>query len=216
MKVTYAPIVSSASGRFGGTVATTWKGIGLFRRFAKPSNPNTADQQEVRTIFKTLTKAYITQTTELRAAWETYAAGKAFIGRNRWIGLNVPLLKGDVAGTDMAGTPGDASTLGPVSAVITPGVGELSCAIVEPTTPTGWTLTSMVAVCVLDKDWSTDISYADLKWTEITDESTPYVCILTGLTSSVLYQVRMFIKWLAPDGSTRYSVSLADEDTPTA
>jgi len=197
-------------------VATTWKGIGLFRRFAKPSNPNTAAQQEVRVLFQSLTKAYVTMTTELRAAWETFASGKSFIGRNHYIGVNVPLMKGEVDAAALAGTPGDASTLGPVSMVITPGDTELSCAIVAPTAPTGWTLTGIAAACVKDNDWSTTMTYDKLKWVEAIDLETPYVCLLSGLTNGVLYQVRAFCKWLAPDGTVRYSISLADSDTPAA
>jgi len=214
MKVTYAPLVSSASGRFGGLVASTWKGVALIRRFAPPANPNTLAQQEVRGLFKTLTKAYVTQTTKLRAAWESFASGKQFIGRNHWIALNIPLLKNDVALTDLAGTPGDASTLGPVGITVTPGVGTLTVAIAEPTLPTGWTISNAVAVCVKDNDWSTVISYDDLKWTETEDASSPYECVLASL-DTVLYQVRAFLEWLAPDGTTRYSVSLASTGTPT-
>jgi len=167
-------------------------------------------------IFSTLTKAYVTMTAELHAAWEGFAAGKAFIGRNHWIGLNVPLLEDTTELATLAGTPGDASTLGPVTLVITPGSTELSCTVTVPTAPTGWTVASVVCVCVLDNDWSTLTAYSDLKWTEVTDEEDPYVCLLENLTPSVLYAVRAFIKWTDPNGDTRYSVSLADEDTPTA
>lgn len=216
MKVIYAPLVSSASGRFGGLVASSWKGISLVRRFAPPANPNTSAQQEVRMIFATLTKAYVTMTAQLRAAWEGFASGKAFIGRNHWIGLNVALLEDEVALTDLAGTPGDASTLGAVSMTVTPGANQLTVAITEPALPTGWTIAKAVAVCVLDGDWSTLTSYADLKWTETEDATSPYECVLAGLTASVLYAVRAFLVWTDPNGDTRYSVSLADTGTPTA
>lgn len=52
MKITYGAIVQSAGGRFGGTVHSNWKGVQLVRRFAKPSNPNSTDQVNVRTVFR--------------------------------------------------------------------------------------------------------------------------------------------------------------------
>lgn len=50
-KVTYAPLVNSMSGRFGGVVFSGWKGIQLVRRHVNPANPKTDSQQAVRNIF---------------------------------------------------------------------------------------------------------------------------------------------------------------------
>ena len=214
MKVTYGPIVSSASGRFGGLVASNWKGVDLIRRFRAPSNPDTVAQQEVRTAFQNLNRMFVTMQTETKAAWNSFATGRAYTGRNKFIGRNVPLIMGDANMNQFEGTPGDASTIPPVSMTVTPGVATLTVDITEPTTPTGWTLTSGQAACFEDFDPTVLQSLADLVWTEDEDLTTPYSIALTGL-NTVLYQAIGFLKWVAPDGTTRYSASLIDTGTPT-
>lgn len=217
MKVIYGPIVSSASGRFGGVVASVWKGVTLFRRFVAPSNPNSSAQQEVRNIFRTLTVNYTLMTTEVRAAWTTFAQGKRFIARNRYIAMNVPALNGEVDGDNLVATPGDASTIPPVNiSAVTPGVDELVVDVTAPTVPTGWTLQAVVAACTRDLDYSgSSVASSALQWHEAEDVSDPYNITITGLSTGSLYQVRAFIRWLAPDGSVRYSASLASTGTPT-
>ncbi len=214
MKVVYAPLVSDVRNRFGGQVFTSWKGIPVVRRFAKPGNPNTTDQQEVRKIFQNLTIAYVRMGALQRAAWTSFAAGKPFIGRNRYIGLNVPALNGDVVLDDLVFSPGDASTIPPTGVTVTPGVGELVCTVPSPGTPTGWTLTSAICVALKDADWSTSLPISTFLPVEGEDLATPYEVTLTGL-SAVLYWVGAFIKWLAPDGTVRYSASVSASGTPT-
>lgn len=43
-------------GKVGQTVGAKWKNKATIRAYAKPSNPNTALQQEKRTVFKTMSK----------------------------------------------------------------------------------------------------------------------------------------------------------------
>lgn len=213
MKVTYAPIVSDARGRFGGLVMSAWRATRVARRFREPANPKTTLQVAVRRIFINATRWWLANGTKTRAAWIAYAVGKNFQGRNKLIALQVPALKGDVNLNDMVGTPGDASTLAPVSMVITPGVTQLSVAVTAPSAPSGWTITEVVGFVVLDSNWST--AGIDVKQTEAFDATTPYTLLFTDLTSAALYQVRAWINWLAPDATQRYSASIAGTGTPT-
>lgn len=215
MKVTYAPLVSGASGRFAGLVASSWKGVDLVRRFRAPSNPNTTAQVNVRRAFLNLNRAYATMSAEIRAAWQAFAVGRPLIGRNHWIGLNVAVIAGDANLDDLVGTPGDASTLGPDAMVVTPGANTLTVDITEPTVPAGWTLQAAVATVLQDRDPTTILTFAELLFTEGEDVATPFSIVLAGLTSAVPYQVIGFLRWLHPDGGVRYSSALRDQGTPT-
>lgn len=212
MKVVYGPLVTDARGRMGGVVASAWRATHTFRRFRAPSNPRTVDQLKVRRIFYNLSRLWTITLTNTRASWTSFASGKNFQPRNSFIGRNVPALNDDVNLADFIGTPGDASTIPPFSMTVTPGVETLVVAITVPVSPTGWTITKCVAMAVADVNYSTA---NPLIWTtEGEDLTTPYSITLSAWTNQ-LYQVRGFIVWLAPDGSTRYSASLSGSGTPT-
>jgi len=215
MKITLGPLVSRASGRFGGTVASSWKGIDLVRKFRKPANPKTVAQTEVRNIFINLTRVFSLMGTRLKDAWDSQATGKAYIGRNNFIGKNVPDLQGQADLANLVATPGDASTIPPVSMTVTAGAGTLTVAVTTPTAPTGWTLTRVVAVALKDLDYGTVQAYADLTPTEGEDATSPYSIVLSGLTAAQAYRVASFIHWTAPDASLRYSAAIKGTGTPT-
>lgn len=216
MKVTYGAIVQRASGRFGGTVHTNWKGIDIVRRFAKPSNPNSVTQQDTRNAFRSLTQSYTLMSPFLRAAWVSYATGKPLIARNVWIGRNVPQLTGSTDLQDLVGTPGDASTIPLVAFSAVGGVGTITPTITAPSAPTGWSIEEVV-LCAC-KDWSPSSSAppgAGAQWFEQNDGSAPYNTPITGLAPNN-YAAFAFIVWLAPDGSSRYSAATAvDQVTVT-
>ena len=210
MKVTYGAIVQRASGRFGGTVHSNWKGIDVVRRFARPTNPDTIAQQDVRNAFRQLSYMYGLLPTETKAAWATFATGKAFIARNKLIGINVPLIAGDASYSSFLPTPGDSSTVPPVAFVPTGGNDQITTVITAPSVPTGWTLTGAVAACLNnDANPSDDTAEAPvLTMSEAIDLATPFAPTITGLIATD-YLTWSFLKWLAPDGSVRYSSALA-------
>ena len=88
MKVAYAPLVSSASGRFGGMVFSRWRGITLIRSFTMPAQPRTSRQVLVRNFFRGVTSMFLRGSAVLgfRHAWTQAASGMAELGRNRAIG----------------------------------------------------------------------------------------------------------------------------------
>lgn len=213
MIIDLAPLVSRVRGRFGGQVFSAWREVALVRRFRKPSNPKTADQLKVRRIFSNLTRAWTRQNTETRASWVSFALGKNFLGRNSFVAKNVPALNDQTDLLLFVGTPGDASTLPPVSIALTPGSGQIVAVVTPPTAPTGWTITKVVAYCVKDADWSA-AAIPDVEQTEAEAASSPWECTLTGL-ATVLYVVVGFVVWVEPGGETRYSAAVLDSDTPT-
>lgn len=219
MKVSYGAIVQDASGRFGGTVHSNWKGVKVVRRFSKPSNPNTSAQQDVRNAFSNLTKAFVLQPGNMRAAWDSYVTGKPMINRNAWLASNVAAIASTGDNADATPTPGDSSTLAPTAVVATAGVAQISVAVTVPAVPNGWTIEDVVALAVDNSNpWNQApgiLSAADLTFHEADDSSAPYAPVITGL-DTVLHAVWAFIIWNAPDGSARYSASmLGNSVTPT-
>ncbi|MGB8273918.1 MAG: hypothetical protein WCF16_01460, partial [Alphaproteobacteria bacterium] len=155
MKVTYAPLVSDARGRFGGLVMSAWRSARVCRRFRAPANPKTTLQLAVRRIFINSTRYFVRMKPITKAAWLSFAVGKNFQARNHLIALQVPALKTSANLVPLVGTPGDASTLMPTSISVVPGAGQLVITVGAPSAPTGWTLTSIVAFAVKDTDWRT-------------------------------------------------------------
>jgi len=209
MKVTYGAIVQRASGRFGGTVHSNWKGIDVVRRFAKPSNPNTASQVSVRNAFRYLTASFLLQSTNVRQSWDMYVTGKPLINRNSWLGKNVAAIAGLLDLTGLSATPGDSSTIPPVSVTPVGGVATITTTIVSPPVPAGWTISECYAAACQDWDPSslTAPTSAELQWFEQDDNTSPYVPVIAGLAAGT-YRVFGFIGWMAPDGGLRYSASI--------
>lgn len=211
MKVTYGAIVQRASGRFGGTVHSNWKGVDVVRRFAKPSNPNTANQQYVRQAFRGLTRMYSVLSTNVLASWTGYAVGKQLIARNKFIGVNVPLIAAATTIADLQPTPGDAGTIPPVSFSANGGVGQITTTITAPTAPSGWTLAGATACCV-GVDWNpqaaTPPTYEELRFYENEDLTAPYTPTISGLAAGNYFSWA-FLKWVDPSGVTRYSAPVS-------
>lgn len=216
MKITLAPIATRASGRFGGLVASNWRGVDLVRRFTRPSNPNTIDQQEIRRIFINSNIAFATMTTNIKASWTNYAKGKKFINRNAFIGQVVKHQQGEPA---LGGTPlikGDSSTIPPALMVVTHQANQLTIVLTAPELPTDWTITKAIATVVPNKDWGGIRTYAELKFSEGTDLTSPYSIVISGLTPAVEYEVEGYLLWHLPDETERYSPSLITQSTPDA
>lgn len=77
MKAKLAFPVEELTGRTGtGTalVASVWRGIQTFRRYTTPRNPDTAYQQNVRSVLTQAAQGYSLISAENKATWENYAA----------------------------------------------------------------------------------------------------------------------------------------------
>lgn len=215
MAKTTAPLLSfGASGSLAKTmVFSTWKGRPYARRHVIPANPQTVAQQLTRNTFKTGNAMWKIAPALFQAPWDRFATGQVLTGRNAMVSRFVSTNRGETDLLSMVFSPGAKGGLAPLTLVITPGSQQLSCVITAPTPPSGWTLTSCIAAAVRDGVPDTTVLY---EITAAEDVSTPYDCILTGLTASVLYVVGAWTKWAKPDGSVAYGPSIHDSDTPTA
>lgn len=210
-----APLLSlGGSGTIGGSMTfSKWKGRPYVRQRVDPSNPNTASQQETRSVFAWSSGVWKVAGTLLRAPWERYAQGLVLSGRNAFQGQNTKAMRGETDLALMIFSPGAKGGLPPVDITLTPGSEQIQVDFTNPSAPDGWTLVSAIACAIRDQDPQTEVLYDTV---EDEDDTTQSQVTLTGLTASELYQVGAWLEWTKPDGSTAYGASLIDSATPTA
>jgi len=214
MAKTTAPLLSfSASGQVGKTqVYGSWKGRPYVRRHVIPSNPQTAEQSKTRNAFTWLQAVYKLAPALFTDPWDAYAKGKVLTSRNAFTKFNLPTLRPAVDIDIFTGSPGALGGLPPTAAAATPGAGQLSVAVTEPTVvPTGWTIAAAIVAVIKSQNPQSAIDY---EVTAGSDAATPFAVVLTGL-DAVEYQVLAWLKWTRPDGQTAYSPSIQTTGTPT-
>lgn len=201
-----------ASGQVGSTiVASKWKGQPYLRQYVIPSNPQTAAQTATRSVFGWANEVWKRAGPEFQAPWDLFAQGQVLTGRNAFMGSMVTNLRGEVDLANMVFSPGAKGGLSAAGIALTPGANQCQVVVTAPSLPTGWTITQMVAVAILDQDPSSGTAYTT---TEDVDASSPYDLTLTGLASGATY-VGAFFEFLKADGSTAYGPSISDVATVT-
>jgi hypothetical protein len=92
-------ILGGGRNKVGPVIMSKWKGINYIRSYAKPSNPNTPAQQNVRTKFAQLVD-YARQilSTILKPYWDPFYSNQS--GFNAWISSNYQYLDNDLLLTD--------------------------------------------------------------------------------------------------------------------
>lgn len=214
MTKTTAPLLSfGASGQIGKTqVYSTWKGIPYARRYAIPANPNTTDQQETRNVFSWLNAVWKYMPAGALDAWNAYAKVSRFTNRNGFIKQNLSNLRGETDLTNFLFSPAAAGGLPAAAMVITPGSGQLSVALTAPSLPTGWSISKAIAAAIRDQSPESGALFVV---SAAEDASSPFACVITGLTASQLYSVGGWFEFIKPDGSFAYGQALMDTATPS-
>jgi len=215
MAKTTAPLLSfGGSGQIGKTmVYGSWKGRSYVRRHVVPANPQSVEQTVTRNCFSFLQSVYKFAPALVTDVWTAYAAGLVLTARNGFTKLNLPVLRGETDLTNMTLSGGALGGPPPLDAVATPGSGQLSVAVTAPSVlPQGWTIYSAVVAVIRDQDPDSGTLFTITAGEDLTSA---YAVVLTGLTSSELYQVRAWLKWNRPDGSFAYSPDIATTGTPS-
>jgi hypothetical protein len=209
-KVT-APLLSfGASGQIGKTqVYSKWKGRPYVRRHVIPGYTNTAGQILTRSLFTWLNNVWKNAPALFTAPWFLYAKGQVMTDRNAMLKFNVASMRTDTTTVNMFGSPGAKGGVPATSIIITPGAGQVSVAFTNPTPPTGWTLVDCVAAAILEQNPQSGTAYI-IKAAQ--NATSPVV--VTGLTAG-LNRVMAWLKWLKPDGTTAYGVSISGTATVT-
>lgn len=211
------PLLSiSADGQIGKSqVYGSWRGVPYVRQYVEPANPNSAAQQVVRNAFKTLQSLWLRAPAQLQDVFTEAAKGRPYTNRNRHTQLNLPLLRGDADMQDYLASPGvnGAPPLVGLAAVGGSGSGEIDVDFTMPTPPTGWTITSSVAIAFPDQD-PNDAFTSSVGVIETL--SAPWDGTITGLTANVLHVVSGWAELTKPDGSFAASLAVTTTATSTA
>lgn len=213
-KVTAPLLGFGAAGTIGKVMTfATWRGVPYARRHVIPANPKSTAQVLTRDIFANLNTRWKQGGPLMRAPWDRFAVGQKLVGRNSYMGKNLNLTRGDVDMSDYIGSPGAKGGL-PASTLVLTTVAALGieAVITVPAAPTGWTLTSAIATCLIDQ--TPELTVGDIVQ-EGEDVATPFQVDFTGLTA-VTYFVQAWLKWAKPDASVAYGASISDSILVTA
>lgn len=209
-KVT-APLLSfGAGGQIANSmVYSSWRGQPYSRRYVVPANPRTQAQTTVRDIFRNLNQFWALAPAFVHNAFDLYAQGRAFLGRNRFIGDNSPIMRGNPDQDSMAGlvvSPGARGGYAPVAMDAVANAGDIDVTFTLPTAPDGWTLTFAHALAFIDQP-GTEAFMAEIL--SASDDTGTGIVTLPSAEAGD-YVVAGFLQWEKPDGSIAYSRSLAD------
>jgi len=81
-RISFSPLIVSASGKVQDTVFSRWKGQPYIRSRVTPANPKSADQTTQRNIMSAAVGFWQKMHATLTAAWNTYASGYGISGYN--------------------------------------------------------------------------------------------------------------------------------------
>nr|CRY95960.1 hypothetical protein [uncultured prokaryote] len=206
MAKTEAPLLSfGGSGQIAKTqVYATWRGIAYARRYVIPANPNTANQQETRSVFAYLSNIWKLSSAILQGPWTTFAKGKPLTNRNAMMGQNIKVLRPGDDLTGFIGSPGANGGLPPAGMAVTASGDVVSAVFDLPALPSGWSIAAVQAVMLVDVDPHTATTFASLAGEATT---TPWTVALTA-PGAGSYLVSGWIKFLKPDGSTAFGPSI--------
>jgi len=214
MAKTTAPALSfGASGSLAKSlVYSTWRGVSYARRHVVPSNPQTASQSLTRDVFSLLSTMWLLAPAILKAPWDRNAAGQKFVGRNKFMGSNVRLLRGETDMNFFQGSPGAKGGLPQDTMILTGGALQMDVDFTTPAPPAGWTL--LAAQACIFKDQDPNLPFASVI-AAAEDTVTFNTINFAGLEAATLYQVSGWLKWEKPDGSIAYGPSETAQDSTT-
>lgn len=212
-KVT-APLLSfGARGQIGNSIVFgAWRGVQYARQKVIPANPQTNAQQEVRGVFRVMSQLWTLAPLDWKDAWNAFAQGRPFTGRNAFMGRNVEALQGQPDMDMFVFAPGARGGLPPDAISVTGGAALVTVEVTIPDVPPGWELTSAVGIAILDQDPATPYTGPvgiDVETVDPTELS------ITGLDAPGDYRVGVYLVWEKPTGETAYSIALSDTATVT-
>lgn len=214
MARTTAPLLSfEAAGQIAKTqVYSKWKGRSYVRRYTVPSNPKSLEQTKTRSLFKWLSDVWRYMPAAATSAWKLYANNLQITDRNAFNHVNLGPMRGDTTTVHFLASPSANGGIAAAGISTAAGSGQISVTLTAPSLPTGWTIVAAHAIALKEQDPQTTtpgaVGYG-------TDATSPYVCVITGLTASTLYRVGGWFEYLRADGSPAFGQALMTTATPT-
>lgn len=183
-----------------------WRGIQYVRTRVVPANPQTTDQTEVRAVWATLCRLWNRMPALGREPWELAAVGNPFTDRNRFLGINVPLLRGQASMVNFEATPGVGAALPPLTAGSADGGAQvLNLTLTQPALPAGWTHLSATGIAFLNSDPAPVVTLTPVA---AEDAITPFTLIALSMGAGGTFYWATWNVLQAPDGTTRCSPHL--------
>lgn len=215
MAKTTAPLLS-----FGarGTIAKTqvyanWRGIAYARRYAIPSNPQSAEQTKTRSTFSWLQAVFKLLAPNVQSAWVAAAKGRPLTDRNLFAKDNLAHLRGTTLApvtviTALESSPGANGGFSPASMTPTDsGTHHITVTMVRPDVPDGWAVVMGHAIAIKQQNAKTGTDYASVYGN---DDSDPEVIVLDMVIAGT-YVASGFYEFTKPDGTTAYGPSMTAE-----
>jgi hypothetical protein len=210
-KVTGPLLSLGARGQVAKTqVYATWKGVPYVRQHVIPANPNSAGQQSTRNVFAEANDLWKRAPALFVAPWNRFADGQPKTGRNSMIGGYVADNRGQADLEFWTASPGAKGGLPPLTIVATPAALQITVDLTVPAAPTGWTLEAAVACIVQD---GTPGALPDTVIQADEDLVAPYSIVFTGLEAATTYHCFGWLRWVKPDTTLAYGVSIYTPST---
>lgn len=208
------PLLSfSALGTIADTVTySRWKGIDFARQRVIPANPNTTEQQTTRSVFSTLSGMWKVLPALGFAPWDANAVGRPYTGRNRFMGDNLTVIRGESDMQNFLGSPG--SLAGPATPAISAAFSSPNITITctPPTLPNGWTIQAAVGIGFPDQDPEDVFGGPVLAAEDAVDPFTAVVLDTTGAPTGT-WVCSAWYRFLRDDGRVAYGFSAQDTVT---
>lgn len=207
------PLLSFAASGSIANVQTysRWRGIPYVRQKVTPSNPNTSEQQETRSVFAWLMGLFRLLSSDAQQPWVIATQGQPLTDRNKIAQTNISLLRGQADISDFIASPGARGGLPVLSAAATPGSGTITVAVGAPALPSGWSIVKAVGLAIKQQDPATDKEFNSVT---VTDNTSTYSLAFTGLAATDWLWSVWFI-YMKPDGSLAAGPSTSGVATVT-
>jgi hypothetical protein len=111
-KVKFSALVESMSGKLNGSTASSWKGVNILKRTARPRQPRSESQQLVRGIMNNLSGQWYSLSSDTKSLWNRFASllTKPMSGMNAYIKQNSALVRYLGYGSELSTPPPSPST----------------------------------------------------------------------------------------------------------
>lgn len=214
MKVNYAPLVSGVSGRFGGQVFSSWRGINLVRSFTPPAQPRTVAQLAVRNAFRAGNALFEAGTAEFVEAWNARRGSSPGTARNIFVGSLIRETQGQTELANFEFLQGQVTYPAPASIAGTPGTSEIAVALTAPTPPAGFTISNYILFAQKNVDPHESFDLTDYDAQFVTQAG--LTVTFSGLENTQEYVIGGAVEYTRTADSMKfYSSSVQGTATPT-
>ena len=199
MKLTYAPIVERASGRFGGIVFSHWQGVELARRFIPPSQPRSTAQVQQRNLFRNLNRVWqILNGAPIRPwGWIKRARGVPGIPRNFFIGANSGIRSVTTPLPVPAWETGNPAFPQPTLTLDITTAEQLTVTATPSALPSppGWVRHGAQCIILNTAPVLRDATFPEFYLLTLVQAAGPYVFTQEDLTTGDMYEVEVWETW---------------------